>query len=82
MQKVADAFAKLYELESIVTLDVGRYGFVELKYFKPPYGFDDAITFTDSIAFLGDLWEEWLKYKVVFAGKRCSPVGERLQRYI
>ena len=27
-QRVADAFAELYELEHIVVMDVGRYGFV------------------------------------------------------
>ena len=35
-QKVADAFAELYEMENIMVLDAGRYGFVELKYYKPP----------------------------------------------
>ena len=29
-QKVTDAFAELYEMEKIVVLDAGRYGFVEL----------------------------------------------------
>ena len=38
-QKVADAFAELYEMENIVVLDAGRYGFVELKHYKPLYGF-------------------------------------------
>ena len=42
-QKVADAFAELYKMENIVVLDAGRYGFVELKYYKPPQGFEDAI---------------------------------------
>lgn len=44
---MADAFAKLYEMENIVVIDAGRYGFVELKYYKPSHGFEDAITFTD-----------------------------------
>lgn len=37
-QKVADAFAELYEMENIVVLDVGRYGFIELSnlYFSAP----------------------------------------------
>ena len=35
-QKVADAFAELYEMENIVVLDAGRYGFVMLKYYMPP----------------------------------------------
>ena len=81
-QKVADAFAELYKMENIVVLDAGRYGFVELKYYKPPHGFEDAITFTDSVALFEDLWEEWLNNKAVFTGKRYSTVGERLQRYI
>lgn len=27
-QKVADVFAELYEMENIIVLDVGRYGFL------------------------------------------------------
>ena len=55
-QKVADAFAELYEIENIVVLDVGRYGFVALKYYKPPHGFESIVTFTDSGAMFEDLW--------------------------
>ena len=46
-------------------VDAGRYGFVELKYYKPPHGFEDAITFIDSIALFEDLWEEWLNTKLL-----------------
>ena len=69
---VADAFAELYEMENIVVLDVGRYGFVELKYYKPPHGFEDTITFTDSIALFEDLWEEWLNTKLYLLAKDTS----------
>lgn len=31
------------EMENIVVPDVGRYGFVKMQYYKPPWGFDDAI---------------------------------------
>ena len=31
-KKVAAAYAELYELESILVLDVGRDGFVQLQY--------------------------------------------------
>ena len=68
-QKVADAFAELYEIENIVVLDAGRYGFVELKYYKPPHGFEDAITFTDSVALFEELWEEWLNTKLYLMAK-------------
>ena len=43
-QKVADAFAELYEMADIVVLDVGRYGFVMLKYYTPPHGFEEDAT--------------------------------------
>ena len=36
-KKVAAAYAELYELESILVLDVGRYGFVKLQYYTPEY---------------------------------------------
>lgn len=68
-QKVADVFAELYEMENIVVLDVGRYGFVELKYYKSPQGFEDAITFTDSVALFESLWEEWLNTKLYLLAK-------------
>ena len=77
-QKVVDAFAELYELENIVVLDVGRYVFVELKYYKPPHGFEDAITFTDSVALFEDLWGGMVEYKAVFTGKRHTVAGEGL----
>ena len=39
-KKVAAAYAELYELENILVLDVGRYGFVKLQYYTPEYGFN------------------------------------------
>ena len=37
-------------------VDVGRYGFVMLKYYKPPHGFEEDTTFTDSRALFDALW--------------------------
>ena len=68
-QRVADAFAELYDMADIVVADVGRYGFVVLKYYKPPHGFEDAITFTDSVALFEGLWEEWLNTKLYLLAK-------------
>ena len=68
-QRVAEAFAELYEMENIVVPDVGRYGFVKLQYYKPPYGFEDAITFTDSRSMFENLWEEWLDTKLYLLAK-------------
>lgn len=42
-RKVADAFAELYEIENILVVDAGRYGFVKLQYYRPPQGFEDAM---------------------------------------
>ena len=52
-KKVAAAYAELYELENILVLDVGRYGFVKLQYYTPEYGFNDVITYTDSESMFG-----------------------------
>ena len=41
-RKVADAFAELYEIENILVVDAGRYGFVKLQYYRQPKGFEDA----------------------------------------
>ena len=71
-QKVVDAFAELYEIENIVVLDAGRYGFIELKYYKPPHGFEDAKNFTDSVALFEELWEEWLNTKLYLIAKGTS----------
>ena len=81
-KKVAEAFTELYEMADIVVVDVGRYGFVMLKYYKPPHGFEDTITFTDSVALFEDLWGGMVEYKAVFTGKERSIVGESLQGHI
>lgn len=59
-RKVADAFAELYEITDVVVMDVGKYGFVKLQYYKLPRGFDTVTTFRDSKSLFDDLWEEWL----------------------
>ena len=57
-QKVADAFTELYEMSDVVVVEVGRYGFVMLKYYMPPHGFEDSITFIDSVTLFESLSEE------------------------
>lgn len=68
-RKVAKAYAELYEIENIVVLDVGRFGFVKLQYYRPPHGFDDVITFTDSRSMFENLWEEWFDTKLYLLAK-------------
>ena len=71
-QKVADAFAELYEMEKIVVLDAGRYGFVELKYYKPPHGFEEDATFTDGRALFDALWQEWFDTTLYLTAKKMQ----------
>ncbi len=68
-QKVADAFVELYEIENILAVDAGRYGYVKLQYYKPPHGFEDAVIFTDSRDMFEDLWQEWLNTKLYMLAK-------------
>lgn len=68
-QKVADAFAELYEMADIVVVDAGRYGFVMLKYYMPPNGFEEDATFTDSRALFEELWQEWFYMKLYLMAK-------------
>ena len=63
------AYAELYELENILVLDVGRYGFVKLQYYTPEYGFNDVITYTDSESMFEDLWQEWLDTRLYLFAK-------------
>lgn len=71
-QKVTDAFAELYEMEKIVVLDAGRYGFVELKYYKPPHGFEEDATFTDGRALFDALWQEWFDTTLYLTAKKMQ----------
>lgn len=68
-RKVAETFSELYEIENILVMDAGRYGFVKLQYYRPPQGFEDVITFTDSKRMFEDLWQEWLDTKLFLTGK-------------
>ena len=55
-QKVADAFAELYEIENILVMDAGWYGFVKLQYYSKQRGFENVFTFVDSKSLFDDLW--------------------------
>lgn len=74
-RKVADAFAELYEIKNILVVDAGRYGFVKLQYYKPPQGFEDAITFTDSKSMFENLWEEWFDTQLFLLAKGTPMAG-------
>ncbi|MDE7203356.1 MAG: hypothetical protein K2O91_15995 [Lachnospiraceae bacterium] len=59
-QRVADAFREIYSADLLV-LDAGRYGFVKLQYFHPPFGYDEASIFTTG----RDLWTEWISLRLL-----------------
>ena len=48
-----------------MVVDAGRYGFVKLIYYKFPYGFDNAISYTNSHVLLLDLRNEWLEAQLL-----------------
>lgn len=75
-QKVVDAFTELYEMTDVVVVDVGRYGFVMLKYYTPPNGFEEDATFTDSRALFEALWQEWFDMKLYLTAKG-TPLMEK-----
>ena len=60
-QKVADAFAELYESEDLLVLNAGKYGFVKLQYF--------ACVFADSRSLFDDLWHEWMDTQLLSLAK-------------
>ena len=64
-QKVADAFAELFENEDLIVLNAGRYGFVKLQYFKYPAGFETTDIFYDSKSLFDGLWEDWLNTQLL-----------------
>ena len=63
-QRVADAFSEIYSA-GLLVLDAGRYGFVKLHYFHPPFGFDEAGIFTTSKDLFNDLWNEWISLRLL-----------------
>lgn len=57
--KVMNAYVELYKKNNILVLDAGKYGFVKIQYYNPPYIFNDVAAFTDSKKLFFDLWIEW-----------------------
>lgn len=80
-KKVAQAYTELYEIENIVVLDVGRFGFIKLQYYRPPYGFDNVITYTDSQSMFEDLWQEWLDTRLYLVAKGTSMLEMGMKIY-
>lgn len=74
-KKVANAFSELYDIENIVVMDAGRYGYVKLQYYRPPDGFDDVVTFTDSRIMFDNLWQEWFDTKLYLLAKNTPMSG-------
>lgn len=64
-RKVAEAFRELYQTEDMVVLNAGRFGFVKLRYYRYPGGFENVFTFTNSEDLFEDLWEEWLNIQLL-----------------
>ena len=74
-RKVAEAFREALADEDLVVLDAGRFGFVKLQYYKPPWGFDNVFTFLDAGTLFDDLWEEWMDSQLLDYAKG-TPMAE------
>ena len=74
-KKVADAYSELYEIENILVMDAGRYGYVKLQYYRAPDGFEDVITFTDSRSMFENLWQEWFDTQLYLLAKDTPMSG-------
>ena len=77
-RRVARAYAEIDD-EKVKVIEIGRFGFLRLLYYKYPYGFDDAITYFDSKELFEELPEdkkkELLDKRVYFAERsRLVPV--------
>ena len=77
--KVAEAFAELYEIENILVLDAGRYGFVKLQYYSKQRGFENVFTFVDSKSLFDDLWKEWFDTKLILRARE-TPMQENTKK--
>lgn len=64
-QRVVNAYAQELDDIEISVVDAGRFGFVKLIYFEYPYGFNNAISYTDSLELFLDLWNEWLEAQLL-----------------
>lgn len=74
-KRVVSAYAEELDELEISVVDAGRFGFVKLIYYKFPYGFDDAIAYTDSFELFLDLWDEWLEAQLL-ALTKGTPMAE------
>jgi hypothetical protein len=73
-KNVADAFAELYELEDVVVLDAGKYGFVKLQDYTKRNGFENVVTYTDSKTMFDDLWNTWLDAKMYLIARDSNVI--------
>lgn len=74
-RKVVNAYAEELDNVDVMVVEAGRYGFLKLLYYRVPYGFDDAVTYTDSLTLFLDLWDEWLEAQLLRITKN-TPVAE------
>ncbi|MBD5531581.1 MAG: hypothetical protein HDQ98_05160 [Lachnospiraceae bacterium] len=74
-RKVVNAFAEELDDVEVMVVEAGRFGFIKLIYYKFPYGFDDAISYTNSLDLFLDLWNEWLEAQL-FRLTKNTPMAE------
>lgn len=68
-QKVADAFAELYECSDIIVVNAGKYGFARLQYYVRPDCFEEVALYTNSEKLFSVLWKEWFNIQLLRLAK-------------
>ena len=74
-KRVVSAYEKELDDIEVTVVDAGRFGFVKLIYYKFPYGFDNAIAYTNSLELFFDLWDEWFEAQLL-ALTKGTPMAE------
>lgn len=63
-RRVVEAFREIYSIDFLV-LDAGQYGFVKLRYYHHPFGYDETDIFTSGNDLFNELWDEWLTTRLL-----------------
>lgn len=64
-KRVVSAYEESLDDMNISVVDAGKFGFVKLINYKFPYGFEAAISYTDSDELFSALWDEWVETQLL-----------------
>lgn len=74
-KRVVSAYNKELDDIEVFVAYAGKFGFVKLMYYRFPYGFEEAIAYTNSQKLFIDLWTEWFQAQLIKLTKN-TPMAE------